>query len=413
MLKRFFRVETDLFTIGILFEVILFSIIYFGIGYFYNKTDPFLIKQEINFLLIFLLTLTLFYGLAIGLLIIFLFAVFMYYYYHPFPIYYFLENLVVVLIAGEFNFFYKKSFKRLKEENKYIESKINQLRNAFYSLKLSHDQLEKSYILKPVSLRAILYDIKNLTLQNEKEAAEEVMKIIVKLFDVKQALFLKDNQILAYIGEKFSINQDDEMIKTAIEEKRAVYIAENINKEELGEEYLAVIPALNMENEITGLFIIKEMPFLNFNKENIMVISIIISLFADFLTYKKSVEKYRDISLCEPEFMYEVDRLTKLQKDFGIETHLVIFKYYEKFNIDKEEFFEFIENNIRTVDMVCKQGDIAIVLLPFVPLSGAKAFQERMKERLYQEFGIEKELFYSRIFKLNDKNLETIFKNEL
>ncbi|MCA1927176.1 MAG: hypothetical protein LDL09_02005, partial [Calditerrivibrio sp.] len=66
----------DIATLSVLIEVIIFSGIYFAVGFLYNKQDPLLLSSEVNFFLLLLSTITLYYGLNIGLFLIMVFGIF-------------------------------------------------------------------------------------------------------------------------------------------------------------------------------------------------------------------------------------------------------------------------------------------------------------------------------------------------
>ncbi|MCA1932471.1 MAG: hypothetical protein LDL13_02695, partial [Calditerrivibrio sp.] len=248
----------DIATLSVLIEVIIFSGIYFAVGFLYNKQDPLLLSSEVNFFLLLLSTITLYYGLNIGLFLIMVFGIFSYFYYNLFPMDVFLQNLIFVLICGEFHFFYRRTIRKLREENYYFVSKFEQLRNSFYLLKLSHDQLEKSFILKPVSLRSIMHEIKNMYIWDEDEASIKLINLISKNYGITTgAIFVDKSKSfvkVVQIGEPFELNRFNVMFNKAMEEKRATYVSEELD-ELRNHEYIAVIPAINCEDRIVGYLI--------------------------------------------------------------------------------------------------------------------------------------------------------------
>jgi uncharacterized protein (DUF342 family) len=65
------------------------------------------------------------------------------------------------LVASEFNYYWKEHLRKIEEKLKYAEDKLKDLSKDLMLLKLSHDQLEKQYIVKPVSIRSIIQEFKN------------------------------------------------------------------------------------------------------------------------------------------------------------------------------------------------------------------------------------------------------------
>ncbi|MCX8084614.1 MAG: PelD GGDEF domain-containing protein [Calditerrivibrio sp.] len=411
-MKLFKRSYFDVATLSVLFEIVLFSLIYFTIGFLYNKSDPLLFSSEINFLLILLSTITLFYGLNKGLILLVIFAGVMFLYYKPFPFMTFVENLIIVLICGEFHFFYKRTIRRLNEEHSYITSKFNQLRNSFYLLKLSHDQLERSFLLKPVSIRSILDDIKSMLIWDKDEAAKKLVNLIAKNLGVVQAgLFLiaKDElKPTVFINEEFKLNKFNMLLKKAMEEKRATFISEEFENLK-NYEYIAVIPAINCEDTIVGYLIIKEMKFLSYNRENMLTISIIMSIFADFLTQNEVLDKLNAVSevlIFEPEFNYELIKLYSLKEKFDITSTYVIFRYTPDLQINKNRLFDFIRNSIRTVDLVYELQNSIVVLLPLISLDGAKSFQSRINNLIRNKLNFDPDKIDERIIVFSDYNTD-------
>ena len=400
--------NSDIAILSVLFEIVVFSLIFLSIGFLYNRTDPLLISSKINFLLILILTITLFYGLYVGLIFIVIFTTVMYIYYKPFPFQSFAENLITTLICGEFHFYYRRTIRKLNEERNYLLSKFNQLRNSFYLLKLSHDQLEKSFLLKPVSLRSILLDIRDMSIWDEEEAIAKLSNLIAKNFGVKSGgFFLIDGDKYipkAFIGDPFEINRFNVMLNKALEDKDSVFLSEEFENIK-NYEYIAVIPALNCEDTIVAVFIIKDIQFLSYNRENMLTISIIMSIYADYITQNKILQQLNlatELLIFEPEFNYEILRLYHLKNRFKIDSTYVIFKYDKELNISKEEFFLFIKDNIRAVDLSTNLQQAIVVLLPMISYYGAKSFQLRINNLLQQKLKIDTNIIEERIIPFSD-----------
>lgn len=413
-MKLYKKSNIDIATLSVLIEVIIFSVIYFIIGFLYNKQDPLLLSSEVNFFLLLLSTITLYYGLNIGLFLIMVFGIFSYFYYNIFPMSIFLQNLIFVLICGEFHFFYRRTIRKLKEENYYYVSKFEQLRNSFYLLKLSHDQLEKSFILKPVSLRSIMYEIRNMYFWDEDEASKKQINLLAKNYGITVGSIFIDNGgnfvKIAHIGEPFELNRFNVMFNKAMEERRATYISEELD-ELRNYEYIAVIPAINCEDRIVGYLIIKEMNFLNYNRETMLTISIIMSFYADFLTQKETLKKVSSISgiiIFDSDFNYELMRLYRLKEKFSIDSSYFLLKYDDNLSkqIDRKGFFEFIRENIRNVDMADQYGNLFVILLPLIGYSGAKSFQNRINNLISNKLRIDPSIVDQKILEFTDYNTD-------
>jgi len=81
-------------------------------------------------------------------------------------------------------------------------------------LKISHDQLEKQYIIKPISIREIIYQIKQKIISNfeEKEIFNMLMNLLLQSFNIEKAAFVyidleKNNfKIISFTHDDFDFN---------------------------------------------------------------------------------------------------------------------------------------------------------------------------------------------------------------
>ncbi|MDQ7066885.1 MAG: hypothetical protein Q9M40_02155 [Sulfurimonas sp.] len=65
----------------------------------------------------------------------------------------FLVALMMTLIFSEFHYYWGQKIKQAEIQANYRGAKLDELSKAFYTLKISHDQLEKNYVVKPMSIR--------------------------------------------------------------------------------------------------------------------------------------------------------------------------------------------------------------------------------------------------------------------
>jgi len=138
-----------------------------------------------------------------------------------------------------------------------------------------------------------------------------------------------------------------------------------------------------------------------------LTISIIMSIYSDYLTHNKILEQFGVVSnfiIFDPEFNYEVLRLYHLKSRFNIESCFVIFKYKDSLSISKDDFFNFIKDNIRSVDLSNIVKNSIVVLLSMVPFEGARSFQIRINELIAEKLKINPSLIEERIITLSDYN---------
>lgn len=412
--KNIFKELSIKFLIG---EIILFIFALYLIGYITNKNDPFFMESSLRFLfhLLPITIITLFYGIFAGLIYYIGFSAVSFLVYKHIDYEYFLSLLLFLLVFSEFWFYWDKKIKEAEEKFKYADGKLRDLARNLLLVKLSHDQLEKFYISKPVSLRKLLNDIKNEITKNKdiEFAIKKTFDLIVINFNIeKGAIFKADMEDkftpIQTTGGFSNIDTQDPLVKTAIQNKNITYLPELVSADS---KYLAVIPFYE-DDTLKYLLIIEKMPFLSLNQDNLLSINLILDYIIKESQILIKIEKLvKRFSEFDTDFLKEVYRMAQMNKKFKIESSIV---YFYINNLDSH-IFEIFLQNIRGLDLVNKvefktynfQG--IAVLLPFTDVFGAKIFINRilsiLKEQLSTVF-VEKNIRY-KVYKIEnpDKTL--------
>ena len=359
-------------------EVFLIFIISLLINYFLDEKNLFYIHTPFNIYLYFLTIITLFYGLLYGFTFFFLYFGIIYLYYHKVNIVIVGHYLIFLLIFSEFMYYWNRKIEKLKEENNFLKERVKSLGNAYYLLKISHDELEKNYILKPYSIREVLREIRNLAKNSLDQSIYLFLGLLKKTFNIQQAalLFKENNKFVLknYIGEKLDFRENDILVKSTLEYKRITFVG-NIHNAKT--QYLAVIPLISFENELKGIFIIKEMPFFSLTKDNLITIELFLNYFLNIVLTFKKYKDYKDSFLAK-----HLLTLRYLSKKFKIENYLVIF--YTSSELEKIK----IQNNLRGTDIFYSKKDKLLVILPFTPLSGVLKFCDKIKKEINIKYEI-------------------------
>ncbi len=368
------------------------------LGYWIEPNDPIMVHYEITYVIITLAVVTLFHGAANGLLAIFLVALAMKYFYVHFPIEVFLKLLVLVLIFGEFHYFWNRKIMQNSSQNDYLGKKLDELSNAFYTLKISHDQLEKNYVFKPMSVRNSIRQLKEAYTQN-KDYYQNFLLLLKKSFSVSDAEFcsVRNGKVYAITDKNFTreIDKSDPMLEMALVKKTPVYVSSE--SVENNSKFLAVVPVVS-ENKVQALLLIKEMPFMAFNKDNLISISILISYFLDELQKWKMLEQEHKHVMEDDAFYYELLRLDTIYKEYDVSSTILVLRTTDR--LLAHLFLEKIEDNLRSLDMVSshrfEDKEVISVLFPFADQASAQGFLNRLYKLLKLEeeaIDIERSLF--------------------
>ena len=396
----------------IFFEILIFLIFYLIIGFSINPDDPFLINQPVSYFMVFLVTVTLFYGLTGGIITISLAVPIMLYFYEKFPLNFFLWHLLLTLIAGEFHYYWGRKIALSEEERRYIEEKFEDTKKDLFLLKISHDQIERSYLIKPISVRRVLEDIKK-SIVKDKIPYQKFMELISQVCFIESgAIFLrKDKRFnkVAEFGDKVELDLDDPLVRNCIEKGEISFISQLHDKTS---KYLSVIPVIDKKNDkVNAILLIKKMPFLHLHADNIFSISVFFFWFIKELEFREYIsdlqKKFPNI---DPVFLKELKKVSELKTLYDIESSIVTFTLNE----EDKSLFIFLEERIRGLDIIfsyeSQYGEYVIcILLPLTNLSSCKGFIERIKKEIIEYFGISYwELLKYKIYEVEKHPIEIL-----
>jgi len=375
-------------------EVTIITLIYLAVGYALDKNDPLIIKEDGFTPFILLSILTLFYGTLHSSITLFTLLVANIYFYDKADEEFFLKEIFTILLMGEFHYRWNKAFSIYKNKSKALEEKLEELGNKFYALKISHDQMEFDYILRPISIRKLIEDISKK--REMRERIQEFILLIAKLFNINKIIFCRyykdidEYYVVANAGDaKFF--KDDPLVKEAIAKKRPIYVSEyedNISK------YLAILPYNESQNTI-GLLIIKDMSFLSFNYDNLSAIAF---LFDYYLLRRKKIKTLKSDNIClflDDDFRYELIEQRYFFKKYRVKSSLIVIKTKSKLIAHQLE--DIAQKRLRSLDKytVVEINDYYTVLL-LLPLSNkpsAKALLKRIEKEIAQESKIQTTIF--------------------
>ncbi len=388
------------------FEVVLFAIVIVGIGYYFDKKDALLIHYDFSFLILWLAIVTLFYGLAMGLVMWLTFAGLTTFLYLEDPIYItiLLGNLAFVFLFGLFFSNLHSEIDKSKTKNRYFQLRLKELTSAFFTLKISHDKLESIYITQPASFRFVISEVLENCEHNTPElSAKNSLKVLKKFFAVNSAMIYRVNK--GSLGRCFSsignididVQRGDKLIEEALSKKKAVYLKDLEEKEQTA--YIYAVPFLDKRNKIVALLIVEEIPFLFYNEDTLLKINVVFTYI--WTEYKKRASldrieaKKKEDSVSSYEnhehqdivdFKLEVARLTNILDGFGIESR--IYAIYTESNQVNREIKDFLYLNEeldildKYISLKCNNQYIHFILFPFMSLPAMYQKSKNLDKKL-------------------------------
>lgn len=360
-------------------ETLAIVTLYLIIGYLINPNDICIIKGEVSYILILLAVITLFHGFENGILTVGIIAFAMWYFYPSFQYVEFLVTLMMTMIFSEFHYYWTKKIKTAEINSDYRGVKLDELSKAFYTLKISHDQLEKNYVIKPMSIRNSIEQIINKNKEiNEEYAVGErdkeyylnFLALLEKSFNVHSAAIIyktndQDDALLSVETASivFCNNTDESDIKDvfknylvdkAVSRMTAIYISDKLGEPtvtaDVNSEYIAALPAIR-ENKVVGVLVIQKMPFMAFNRENLTSISILMEYFSIEIRHKEILQISDEIGIVKDDkFRFEYARLKYLYEKYQVASIVLVIRINNE--LQATRVYEKIVKMLRSLDMV-------------------------------------------------------------
>ncbi len=380
------------------------------IGYAINPKDICLLNANLPYVIIILTIVTLFHGFESGVLALTVISLTMWFFYPTFHYISFLTFLLMVLLLSQFHYFWTTKIHKAEVEALYKSQKLSELSRAFYSLKISHDQLEKSYVVKPMSIRNSVYHILNLNekiannikeTEKQKKIHANLLQLLEKSFNLKvgHILYFKDMMKekeetteedidIVSIGtdEKREVKEllNDYIVDRSINKKLSVFISDDMGKpntiNEEQSKYLASIPAL-INNNIISIIVIEQMPFMFFNKEYLTSISILHEYFALETSKSIKLSHIHQIELIDnKEFQFEIFRMKNFYLKYKIHSALLVLRTPSELRVTR--LMDKLQTLLRSLDIFhiahYKEYYFITILLPMYDKTAAVGLANRL-----------------------------------
>ncbi|CAJ0699402.1 hypothetical protein LMG19089_02332 [Ralstonia edaphis] len=332
-----------------------------------------------------------------------------------FPRVYFLGGLMLVLIGGQYGDIWGARLSRARTVNGYLNDRLAALTKNHFLLRLSHERLENDLLAKPTTLRDTLTQLRNIALAAREHGAGDNAPDVAQLpgaepflqwtaqacqLEVAAMVRVTGNRIdtepVARVGTPFDIVADDPLIRHCIDTHTLGHPQapelRNVNNPEDSSRYVACAPVLSGADELIGLVVVHQMPFLSLSYENLQFLLVLLGYYADGVRHLTVSSEILDLVPDAPyEFALDLGRLARLHRDTGIDSSVVALIF------DKDEtsdaLFESVVRSRRALDVVWQaNGKNRRAIITLMPLSGAgavSAYLVRIEDSLRAQFGVD------------------------
>ncbi|MCT7325081.1 PelD GGDEF domain-containing protein [Ralstonia mojiangensis] len=332
-----------------------------------------------------------------------------------FPRMYFLGGLMLVLIGGQYGDIWGARLSRARTVNGYLNDRLSALTKNHFLLRLSHERLENDLLAKPTTLRDTLTQLRNIALAAREHGtgdnapdvaqlpgAEPFLQWTAQACQLEVAAMLRvtgnriDTEPVARVGTPFDIVADDPLIRHCIDTHTLGHPQapelRNVNNPEDGSRYVACAPVLSGADELIGLVVVQQMPFLSLSYENLQFLLVLLGYYADGVRHLTVSSEILDLVPDAPyEFALDLGRLARLHRDTGIDSSVVALIFDQDETSDA--LFESVVRSRRALDVVWQaSGKNRRAIITLMPLSGAgavSAYLVRIEDSLRAQFGVD------------------------
>ncbi|MDM8357590.1 PelD GGDEF domain-containing protein [Pandoraea communis] len=390
------------------FEVITGMALAVAIAWLLRPGDPLLIGLGFPWMWLVALVMALRYGALLGVVAGLVLAAVWYGLYGrhgaPFPAMFFVGGFTMIVIGGHFCDIWGNRATRARGINTYLNDRLVAITNNHYLLRVSHERLERDLLTKPSTMRDAITRLRELTLSSDPAAtndplpnAQAMLEFaaltcqmeVASIFPVRNARL--DATAVAHVGETFTAVPSDPLVQACLRDGTLSHVRDDTS---VGEEsaYIVCAPLTDAQGNINGMLIVRSMPFLALNHDNLQLLLVLLAYYADGLTQQAPVASVRDKVPAAPyDFALELGRLARIKRESGIQSSLVALVFPR--GASGDSLFEQTVRSRRALDTLWVQStphqQIAIALMPITDESGIDGYLIRIENALRQQYGLD------------------------
>lgn len=389
-------------------EVLIIPVLAIVLGWLASPQDPMLLHAVFPWLWLAPVLISLRYGVMPGLMACvpllanWIIADRLHLVSESFNLEYIFGGGLLVLLCGEFSDVWRDRIIRMDETNVYLTERLSRLTKRHLLLNLSHDRLEQEMLTRPTSLRDALAHLRMLATEHGQSAepmpgATELLHLLSQYVNIESAvlyslkpsgsgLVLGDE--VMRLGEPEPLVDDDELLQLALEQQQLAHIASKDLSQHRRSRQLVVSPLVAGSSELIGVLAVTRMPFFSINVENLQMMSVILSYYADNLRNAPLVGLIREQLPAMPiQYAEELARMRQMQKRIGIPSQILVMTFTGSLkNVIPAEFLR-IKRGLDLYWQLDISGQPSIaVLMPFASSAAMDGFLQRIEGWLVHRF---------------------------
>ena len=393
---------------AMVFEVITGMALAVAIAWLLRPGDPLLIGLGFPWMWLVALVMALRYGALLGVVAGLVLVATWYGLYgrhgQPFPTMFFAGGFTTIVVGGHFCDIWGNRATRARGINTYLNDRLLALTSNHYLLRVSHERLERDLLTKPSTMRDAITLLRDLTLTEEALAtneplpnAQSMLEFAALTCQIETASIFPvrrnrlDTTAAARVGEAFTPVDSDPLVQTCLREGRLAHVRDDTT---VGEDsaYIVCAPLTDVQGNINGMLIVRNMSFLALNHDNLQLLLVLLSYYADGIAQQGPVASVRDAVPEVPyDFALELGRLARAKRESGIQSSLVALVFPR--GASGDSLFEQTVRSRRALDAQWLQStpshQIAVALMPITDDSGIDGYLLRIENGLRQQYGLD------------------------
>jgi hypothetical protein len=312
------------------------------------------------------------------------------------PMMFMAGGFVQVIVAGHFYDMLAQRISRLREVNRYLDGRLVSLTHNHYLLRVSHERLERDLLLKPSTLRDSVRYLRGLSSSDAQgdflPNAQSVLEFAASSCQIEVGSIFPGNEegfsrwSVASVGERFELDVDDPLVSECFEKHALVHLRQIDTQESA---YLACVPLIAESGKLRGVLVIRRMPFLSLNLDNLQLLLVLFDYYTDGVEQNTLIAAVQQaVPECPFEFALELGRLGRMRQISGVCSSLVALVFPR--GAIGESLYDQTLRQHRALDLYwtydIEQVRVILILKPLADDNGVNGYLLRLEDNFWKQF---------------------------
>lgn len=322
----------------------------------------------------------------------------------PVPKFLFLGGLLLTLVCGEYGAAWRARLRRAEELSAYLEDRVERATKRLFLLRLSHERLEQELLSQPTTLRDALAQLRLRLLATPRGAtdplpwADEFLRFLARHCQLESAaLHAADGRSVpgfrqvARLGTVVDLAADDPLLAYVLDTGALAHVQTGEIDRVAATPHLVVAPISTSDGRLLGVLSVGRMPFFALTQDTLQLMGVLLGAYADTVQAGPDLAHAANTLPGAPEdFTEELARLWRVQRDYGIASHMVVFLFGDHANALDAHQLMLRQRRSPDVAWTPRVPNARAALVNLLPISGPAAvdgYLVRTENALVQNFG--------------------------